>query len=282
MPAFIIIVDNKPFLPDTLEMIISKYFPDQFTIVAFNNTTSAFNVIEELTIKKETIALIICNSQMPNLTGYEFLNLINTISPSSTKVLSTSYIKLTEYQEFLTGNLIDFILEKPFNTNSLINIIQSTIKQQNALNINQKNNDIIQSLKNSLATLRSIYHLRKKTLITLSSSLNAFYFSINLKNSFFDIYTDSETIFGYKVTSINDFDSFLTIVVPDDQAKLIESIKKIKVMMNKQDVIHFKIIDINKKIISIKCVLVAEEIDNITGAESIIGFMQNITTELGD
>ncbi len=53
-------------------------------------------------------------------------------------------------------------------------------------------------------------------------------------------------------------------------------------MMNKQDVIHFKIIDINKKIISIKCVLVAEEIDNITGAESIIGFMQNITTELGD
>ncbi len=164
MPAFIIIVDNKPFLPDTLEMIISKYFPDQFTIVAFNNTTSAFNVIEELTIKKETIALIICNSQMPNLTGYEFLNLINTISPSSTKVLSTSYIKLTEYQEFLTGNLIDFILEKPFNTNSLINIIQSTIKQQNALNINQKNNDIVQSLKNSLATLRRIYHLRKKHL----------------------------------------------------------------------------------------------------------------------
>ena len=280
MPPVIIVIDKKPFLPDTLEMIISTYFPDQFTILAFNNTTSAFNIIEELSIKKESISLIICDSQMPNLPGLEFLNLVNTLSPNSTKVLSTTYIKLSIYKELLLKPMIDFILEKPFNTNSLINIIQSSIKQQNSLTHQHKNLDSIQSLKNSLSTLRGKYQIREQTLLTISYSLNSFYFRVNLKNSLLDIYADSTTIFGYDIAAFNDFDSFLAIVVAKDKAKVIESIKKIKVMINKQDKIYFKIMTNYKEVVLVKSLLIAEEINNITGTESIIGFVQNVSSEI--
>lgn len=282
MPPFIIIVDKKPLLPDILEMIISKYYSDQFTILAFNNTTSAFNVIEELAIKKENIALILCSCQMPNLTGYEFLNLITTLSPTSTKVLSTTYMKLSEYQELLSSDLIDFILEKPYNTNSLINIIQSTVKQQNDLITNQKCVETIQSLKNSLATMRSKFQTKEQTLLTISNSLNSFYFRINLKNSLLDVYTTATTIFGYNISKFNDFDSFLSIVVENDQQKLIESVKKIKVMLTKQDKLYFNIIDHDNNRFLVKSLLIGEEIDSHTGTESIIGFVQNVSTEIAE
>lgn len=279
MPPFIIVIDKKPFLPDTLEMIISNYFPDQFAILAFNNTTSAFNTIEELAVKKETIALIICDSQMPNLPGLEFLQLINTLSPTSTKVLSTTYIKLKVYKELLLNPIVDFILEKPFNSNSLINLIQCTIKHHSSLIHQQRNLDTIQSLKNSLSTLRSKYQSREQTLLTISHSLNSFYFRINLKNSLLDIYSVSSSIFGYEVAAFNDFDSFLAIVAPNDKDKVVESVKRIKVLIAKQDKIYFNIVTSDKEIVFVKSLLIAEEISNTRGTESIVGFIQNVSSE---
>lgn len=280
MPPIILIIDKKPFLPDTLEMIISNYFPDQFTILAFNNTTSAFNIIEELVVKKENIALILCDSQMPNLAGFEFLNLVNTLSPTSTKVLTSTYTKLSVYKEILSNSVINFILEKPFNTNSLINIIQCTIRQQNSLSSQQKHIETIQTLKNSLSKLRSKYQVKEQTLLTISYSLNSFYFRVNLKNSLVNIYSDSKTIFGYEVSSFNDFDSFLSIVAPEDKNKVIASIKSIKVMITKQVKLFFNIVAQDKQVFLVKSLLLAEEVDSVTGAKSIIGFIQDVSAEL--
>lgn len=282
MPQFIIIIDKTPFLADTIEIVISRYYPNLFSILAYNNTTAAFNMIEELSIKKETIALIICDYQMPGLTGFEFLNLINTFSPGSTKVLSTNFIKLSEYQNLILEPSVDFVLEKPFNTNSLINIIQITVKLQDTLINQHKNVNTIQSLKNSLSTLREKHQDREHTLLTISESLNAFYFRINLNNLLLDIYSVSETIFGYESSSFNTFDSFLAIIDPDDQNKLVESIKKIKVMLTKDEKLYLRIIAKNNKSILTKSLLIAEEIDEVTGTKSIIGFIQNITVDIAE
>jgi len=279
MPDIIIIIDKKPFIADTLEMAISHYFPDMFTIIAFNNTTSAFNIIEELSIKKETVSLIICDSQMPNVNGFDFLNLINTLSPNSIKVLSTAFIKLNTYQEMLAHSSIDYILEKPFSSNSFINIVKSSIIQQNLIKEKQKNLDTIQQLKNSLSLLRNKFQTREQNFITINDTLNAFYFRLDLKNSLLSIYTNASEIFGYEVTSFYDFESFLAIIATNDRTNFIESIRKIKVNISFQEMLYLKIITKSQEQIPVKAILLRESKSKLLATKTIIGFIQNISAE---
>jgi len=274
MSDIIIIVDKKPFLADTLEMVISNYFPHQFTILAFDNSTSAFNTIEELSIKKEKISLISCEFEMPNITGFEFLNLTTTFSPDSVKVLTTTYIEMKKYQELLSNSDVDFILEKPFNINSLVNVVKCSLIQQHLLLEKQKNLETIQSLKNSLSLMRNKYQIREDNFLTISDSLNAFYFRLDLKNTLFNIYTKSTDFFGYETSSFHDFDSFLSIVAPDDQAKLIESIKKIKVDITSLETIFLHIITKKQSPLPVKIIMLKENSSESNGRNYVVGIIQ--------
>lgn len=278
----IIFIDKNKLLGETLEIALDQYFPDEFELIFYNNTTEAFADIEDMSIRREEILLLVCEQDMINLPGSEFLTLLSTLSPQSTKVLTSSYVKTCDYTELFANPSIDFILEKPFKINALINIICFSLQHYKASKKIEKYDKIARTLKNSLTTLRNKYQLSQKKILKVSGAINSFYWKLNLKTLALDIFSEQEQIFGYKKEIFTDFDSFLQIVKTEDQANFIETMRKLKVLLLEKETLYYRIINSEQQEIRVKTFCLAEAQDSETGAKSISGVTFNLTQEIED
>ena len=85
----IICVDDEKIVLDSLKKELLNSFPDQVSLEFAESGMEALELINELTAESNEISIIICDWQMPEMKGDEFLALAHKIIPDTKKILLT-------------------------------------------------------------------------------------------------------------------------------------------------------------------------------------------------
>ena len=125
--------DDKDFLYSMNMAFSSKQFAEtdgveiESHFVSDPNQALAF--IQELVEEQETIAVIISDQQMPELTGIELMEKANEIVPKTIKVLLTGYASLDSAKYAINHQILDQYVSKPIEDyDNFASLIGNAIK----------------------------------------------------------------------------------------------------------------------------------------------------------
>jgi putative two-component system response regulator len=141
----IIIVDDEPMITNTLSTLIELML--DYEVYTFN---SPADVLSSAIVKDEHIDLIISDFIMPGMNGLELLSALKTLQPHIVTILLTGYSDKESAIRSINELELYYYLEKPWDNNELIKIIQNGIEKaalETALNqkitvIEKKNQEI--------------------------------------------------------------------------------------------------------------------------------------------
>ena len=123
----IICVDDESIILLSLKQELINYFGDKYLIETAMNADVALKIIEELCKEDVRIILILSDWLMPGLKGDEFLSIVNKNHPDIKCVILSGHADEKIIDEIKDKiNLIGFI-SKPWNTDELIEIINSCV-----------------------------------------------------------------------------------------------------------------------------------------------------------
>ena len=127
----VLFVDDERSILNSIDRI---FIDSDIRIFWAENARQALEII-----RKENIAVIISDNQMPGMSGIDLLLQVKEISPDTFKILMTAYADLeTAVEAINSGEVFRFII-KPWQNDSLIRAVQDALEQYN----------IVKSLKSS-------------------------------------------------------------------------------------------------------------------------------------
>src|SRR5438045_1883119 len=88
---YIIITDDDVQVLRAIQRDIRNHYRDEYKVAATESAIEALEVIKELKLKNEAVALFISDQRMPEMEGVAFLEQANEIFPDAKKVLLTAY-----------------------------------------------------------------------------------------------------------------------------------------------------------------------------------------------
>ena len=112
---FIIIVDDDTQVLRAIQRDIRNKYRDEYRIAATESAKEALELLGELKLKNEAVALIISDQRMPEMEGVEFLEHANKIFESCKKVLLTAYSDIDAAIKAINNVKLDYYLLKPWN-----------------------------------------------------------------------------------------------------------------------------------------------------------------------
>ena len=112
---FIIIVDDDLQVLRAIQRDIRNQYREEYRISATESAKEALELIKELKLKNETIALIISDQRMPEMEGVEFLEQAAVIYPDAKLVLLTAYSDIEAAIRAINSVKLDYYLLKPWN-----------------------------------------------------------------------------------------------------------------------------------------------------------------------
>lgn len=114
LPFLIIVDDDEQVLRAIQRDIRSKYH-SEYRIIATDSANEANELIKELKLKNETVALFISDQRMPEMEGVEFLEKAKMIYPEAKLVLLTAYSDTDVAIRAINSLKLDYYLLKPWN-----------------------------------------------------------------------------------------------------------------------------------------------------------------------
>lgn len=112
---FIIIVDDDEQVLRAIQRDIRNKYHNEYRISATDSVNEAFELIKELKLKNETIALFISDQRMPEMEGVAFLEKTKEIYPTAKLVLLTAYSDIDVAIRAINNLKLDYYLLKPWN-----------------------------------------------------------------------------------------------------------------------------------------------------------------------
>jgi thioredoxin reductase (NADPH) len=112
---FIIIVDDDTQVLRAIQRDIRNKYRDEYRIAAAESAKEALELLAELKLKNESVALIISDQRMPEMEGIEFLENANKIFDDCKKVLLTAYSDIDAAIKAINTVRLDYYLLKPWN-----------------------------------------------------------------------------------------------------------------------------------------------------------------------
>lgn len=114
MASKILLVEDE----ESIRFFISYYFDKKGqSIVSVQDAESALDYIYA-----EAWDVVICDYDLPQMNGIDFLRQVSRIQPSSIKILITGYSK-SELGEEADSAGIDKLVQKPFNAKDLLDCL---------------------------------------------------------------------------------------------------------------------------------------------------------------
>ena len=114
LPFIIIVDDDEQVLRAIQRDIRSKYHSD-YRINATDSANEALELIKELKLKNETVALFISDQRMPEMEGVIFLEKTKEIFPDAKLVLLTAYSDIDVAIKAINDIKLNYYLLKPWN-----------------------------------------------------------------------------------------------------------------------------------------------------------------------
>lgn len=89
-PVILAIDDDAPVLR-AVERDLRKRYADRYRVMGAASGTAALELVRQLQLRSEAIALFLSDQRMPGMTGVEFLEKAKSIYPDAGRVLLTAY-----------------------------------------------------------------------------------------------------------------------------------------------------------------------------------------------
>ncbi|MBK8981319.1 MAG: FAD-dependent oxidoreductase [Ignavibacteria bacterium] len=112
---YIIIVDDDQQVMRAIQRDIRNEYREDYKIAATDSANEALELIKELKLKNETVALFISDQKMPEMEGIAFLEKANEIFPDAKKILLTAYSDIEAAIKAINKVKLDYYLLKPWN-----------------------------------------------------------------------------------------------------------------------------------------------------------------------
>jgi len=112
---FIIIVDDDEQVLRAIQRDIRNKYHNEYRISAIDSANEAIELIKELKLKNETVALFISDQRMPEIDGVTFLAKTKEIYPEAKLVLLTAYSDIDVAVKAINNLKLDYYLLKPWN-----------------------------------------------------------------------------------------------------------------------------------------------------------------------
>ncbi len=112
---YIIIIDDDTQVLRAIQRDIRNEYRDEYKVAATESAVEALEVIKELKLKNEVVALFISDQRMPEMEGVAFLEKANEIFPAAKKVLLTAYSDIEAAIKAINNVRLDYYLQKPWH-----------------------------------------------------------------------------------------------------------------------------------------------------------------------
>jgi thioredoxin reductase (NADPH) len=112
---FIIIVDDDEHVLRAIQRDIRNKYHEEYRVNATDSANEALELIKELKLKNETVALFISDQRMPEMEGISFLEKTKEIYPDAKLVLLTAYSDIEAAIRAINDIKLNHYLLKPWN-----------------------------------------------------------------------------------------------------------------------------------------------------------------------
>jgi thioredoxin reductase (NADPH) len=112
---YIIIIDDDAQVLRAIQRDIRNEYREDYKVVATDSALEALDLVRDLKLKNDTVALFISDQRMPEMEGIEFLEKANEIFPEARKVLLTAYSDIEAAIKAINTVKLDYYLLKPWH-----------------------------------------------------------------------------------------------------------------------------------------------------------------------
>lgn len=131
------LADDEGIVTDSLKFIIEKNFPDQFQIETAKTGRSVIELSEHF---RPDIAFM--DIQMPGINGIDAMKEIKKNNPSVIFIVLSAYDRFMYAKEAISLGVMEY-LNKPFNQETIVNVLQKAMSQIDQRREQHRNNLII-------------------------------------------------------------------------------------------------------------------------------------------
>ncbi|MEH2023368.1 FAD-dependent oxidoreductase [Nostoc sp.] len=111
----ILTVDDDPEVLQAVSRDLRHQYGDRFRIVRADSGITALDVVQQLKLRNEAVALFLVDQRMPQMGGVEFLELAKGIFPDAKRALLTAYADTDAAIKSINSARLDYYLLKPWN-----------------------------------------------------------------------------------------------------------------------------------------------------------------------
>lgn len=112
---YIILVDDDVQVLRAILRDIRNEFRETYKVFGTESAREAIDLVKELKLKNEAVALFISDQRMPEMEGIVFLEKTNEIFPDAKKVLLTAYSDIDAAIKAINNVKLDYYLLKPWH-----------------------------------------------------------------------------------------------------------------------------------------------------------------------
>ncbi len=199
LPIIVVVDDEKPIL-DSIARVFAR---QKIHVETFLDARDA---LEFLLVNR--VHVVISDMRMPNMMGQDFLAEVFNIQPSAYRIVLTGFADMDATLEVVNRGGISAFLQKPWDTEQLINVVTRGIKHAEVIFENERLNEQIRiqnaQLEEANSNLEEKVNLRAKQIRAALLKLEGTY-SANL-NVLFNMMSAHPNIdgdFAKKVAKIS-------------------------------------------------------------------------------
>lgn len=111
----IIIVDDDEHVLRAIQRDMRNKYREEYRIVGTSSAHEAVELIKDLKLKNETVALFISDQRMPEMEGVAFLEIAKSIFPEAKTILLTAYSDIDAAIRAINAIRLDHYLTKPWS-----------------------------------------------------------------------------------------------------------------------------------------------------------------------
>lgn len=111
----IIIVDDDEHVLRAIQRDMRNKYREEYRIVGTSSAREAVELINDLKLKNETVALFISDQRMPEMEGVDFLERVKSIYPEAKTILLTAYSDISAAIRAINTIKLDHYLMKPWS-----------------------------------------------------------------------------------------------------------------------------------------------------------------------
>ncbi len=111
----ILAVDDDPEVSRTLDRDLRKKYSSQFRVLRATSGAAALDILKQLKLRNEPVALLLTDQRMPQMSGVEFLEQTLVLFPEAKRALLTAYADTDAAIRAINTVKIDYYLVKPWD-----------------------------------------------------------------------------------------------------------------------------------------------------------------------